>query len=97
MAKVYKVRHKATGLYYSPGQGINLSKEGKIYTKKNTILNTLVGGYTISLKVNEKIKKEYKDILRTLPQDHYGDIFAKIDDFELVEFEVEYKEIGVVK
>ena len=72
MTKIYKVRHKATGLYYSPGQGYNLSKEGKIYTKKNTILNTLVGGYTTSLKVNEKIKKEYKDILKTLPQDQYG-------------------------
>ena len=97
MTKVYKVRHKATGLYYSPGQYSNLSKEGKIYNKKNTVMSMLVGGYTTTVRVNNKVKKEYEDILRTLPQDHYGNIYVKLEDFELVEFEAEYKEVGIVK
>lgn len=98
MTKVYKVRHKATGLYYSPGQGYNLSKDGgKVYNTKNTIITSMRGGYCTTLAVNSKIKKEYENIIRTLPTDNYGHIYAKADDFELVEFEVQYKEIGVVK
>lgn len=34
----YKVRHKATGLYYKPGKR-NLSKIGKIYPDKKTCLS----------------------------------------------------------
>lgn len=98
MKKVYKVRHKATGLYYMPGQGSNLSKDGgKVYNTKNTIITSMRGGYTTTLTVPSKLKKEYEHIIRTLPTNDYGEIYAKEDDFELVEFEVQYKEIGVVK
>lgn len=37
---VYKVRHKATGLYYTPGcHSKNLTKDGKIYKNKNCLLS----------------------------------------------------------
>ena len=46
---VYKVRHKATGLYYRPGRYKNLSKEGKIYPNKNTIVS-FMAGYSHSIR-----------------------------------------------
>lgn len=36
---LYKIRHKSSGLYYKPSKdtGINLSKKGKVYTKKPSL------------------------------------------------------------
>ena len=46
---VYKVRHKATGLYYGPSRHKNLSKKGKIYSNKNTIISYMAG-YSHSIR-----------------------------------------------
>ncbi|MBR4591445.1 MAG: hypothetical protein IKO36_12445 [Bacteroidaceae bacterium] len=88
MKNVYKVRHKPTGLFYSPGSNSNLSKNGKVYTTKNTIITLLKGGYTTTLRVNSKLSEEYKSIIENLPKDKFGDILAKETDFELVEFKL---------
>ncbi len=102
---VYKVRHKATGLYYVPSRGCNLSEEGKIYPTKNTLLSMLFSAdrkyvYCINLYVprNGKIYKKYKDKLENCYWLDGDFITVDGNDFELVAFEMEtnLKEIGTV-
>lgn len=39
MVKPYRIKHKASGLYYQPASNhCNLSKNGKVYTKNNSLL-----------------------------------------------------------
>lgn len=47
----YRIKHKATGLYYKPGH-INLSKKGKVYTSNASVLS---GAESVGCRVS-KIK-----------------------------------------
>ncbi|MBQ3690164.1 MAG: hypothetical protein II937_09965 [Bacteroidales bacterium] len=38
--RLYRILHKPTGLYYKPGY-VNLSKKGKVYTKKPSLKHCL--------------------------------------------------------
>lgn len=92
MNTVYKVRHKATGLFYKPGNN-NLDECGKVYRSKNTVLAHAPNGIAIPLFVPIKspVFKKHEATLKAIPGAqildgiwrHYR---ADADDFELVEF-----------
>ena len=58
MTKPYRIKHKASGLYYQPSRNhSNLSKNGKVYMANNSLL-TLNNSYdyiSISVKKGTKI------------------------------------------
>lgn len=96
--KIYKVRHKATGLFYKPGGINNLGTDGKWYRNRSTYLNTLTRGYTDRIYVyySSKEYKANKDkfdwCLERGIAKYYNDrefLFeVKLEDFELLEYEV---------
>ena len=56
--RLYRIKHKPTGLFYCPVRGFgsrktNLSKNGKVYTKKPTFAH-MTHGFNFS----DKLKKE---------------------------------------
>jgi hypothetical protein len=58
--KVYKLKHKPTGLFYTPSKGSgNLSTKGKIYQKKPDIKWTS----TLRIVVKSKIKTKRNKLL----------------------------------
>ncbi len=64
--KLYRLKHKPTGLYYKPGN-INLSTKGKIYTSNNNLLSYL-GHYGTSLTIptDSRIFKKYEVMFQSL-------------------------------
>lgn len=68
--KIYRLRHKPTGLYYQPVRGrwiggkTNLSKKGKIYQSNQNALNG--NGDTITINVSGKQYKSHKEIFDSL-------------------------------
>lgn len=65
--KPYRVKHKASGLYYQPTvNGNNLSKTGKVYFTKNNVLNGTDPFVYISLNEQGRIYKEYGKFFPTL-------------------------------
>lgn len=65
MTKPYRIKHKASGLYYQPASNhSNLSKNGKVYMTNNSLL-TLNNSYDyISISVRKGTK--IHDILEKL-------------------------------
>lgn len=67
--KPYRLKHKPTGLYYTPVKGryenqSNLSKNGKVYLNK---INALTGvGDTIIIYVSIKQYEKMKDVFDKL-------------------------------
>lgn len=69
--KPYRIKHKASGLYYSPASnGNNLSKTGKVYLTKNNVLNGTDTYVYISLNERGMIYKEYRKLFPTLKPYH---------------------------
>lgn len=67
----YRIKHKASGLYYQPTvNGNNLSKTGKVYLTKNNVLNGTDTSVYISLNERSKIYKEYGKFFPTLKPYH---------------------------
>ena len=65
--KPYRIRHKASGLYYQPTvNGNNLSKTGKVYLTKNNVLNGTDPFVYISLREDCRLYREYGKFLLTL-------------------------------
>ena len=107
--RVWKVRHKATGLFYKPGSSGPLDAEGKIYTTRSTIMSMLSDErYTQTVCIYKSMPayRKYAGIYEALAASGGDKYVSKGDkfiyrmsggDFELVEYGVEYKEIGVVK
>lgn len=65
MVKPYRIKHKASGLYYQPARNhSNLSKNGKVYMTNNSplMLNDSYDYIAISVrkgtKVNDVLEKE---------------------------------------
>lgn len=89
--KPYRLKHKPTGLYYTPVKGryenqSNLSKKGKVYLNKS---NALIGvGDTIVIYVSVKQYESMKDIFDALgiKKCDYNRVYtlrAKKSDFEI--------------
>lgn len=69
--KPYRIKHKASGLYYQPtSNGNNLSKRGKVYLTKNNVLNGTGTFVFISLNEQGRLYKEYAKFFPTLELYH---------------------------
>lgn len=69
--KPYRIKHKASGLYYQPtSNGNTLSKTGKVYLTKNNVLNGTDAFVYISLNEQGKLYKEYGKFFPTLSPYH---------------------------
>lgn len=69
--KAYRIKHKASGLYYQPtSNGNNLSKTGKVYLTKNNVLNGTDTFIFITLKETGKLYKEFGKFFPTLKPYH---------------------------
>lgn len=91
--KPYRLKHKATGLYYKPG-AVNLSEKGKIYTSPINF-KTWLGkeSYPITIPRDSRIYEKYKDVLINLetPEDRAFycyrvtviNISVRAEDFEV--------------
>lgn len=70
--KPYRIKHKASGLYYQPiSNGNNLSKTGKVYLTKNNVLNGTDTFVYIFLKEQGRLYKEYGKLFPTLKPYHF--------------------------
>ena len=59
--KPYRIKHKATGLYYQPlVNGNNLSKTGKVYLNGMDVLNGTDNYIFISFNPSSKLYNDYK-------------------------------------
>lgn len=100
--KIYKLRHKPTGLFYQPTQNYwnktNLSENGKIYKKPN-IHNIL------HICVNKEQFEKFDIVFSSIVSGHsynntFKVVYTKLEDWECVEytltpvkhFEFDYKE-----
>lgn len=69
--KPYRIKHKASGLYYQPTiNGNNLSKAGKVYLTKNNVLNGTGAFVFISLNEQGRLYKKYAKFFPTLSSYH---------------------------
>ena len=84
--KPYRIRHKASGLYYQPtSNGNNLSKTDKVYLTKNNVLNGTDTFVFISLNERGRLYKEYAKFFPTL-KPYYLEMTGRV--FK-TEFEIE--------
>lgn len=82
--KPYRIKHKASGLYYQPTiNGNNLSKTGKVYLTKNNVLNGTDTFVYISLNEQGRIYKEYGKFFPTL-KPYHADMTCRVpkEEFE---------------
>lgn len=64
--KLYRLKHKPTGLYYQPGN-INLSMKGKIYTSNSNLLTSLGHhGTSLTIPTDSRIFKKYEVMFKSL-------------------------------
>ena len=87
---VFKLKHKPTGLFYTPSKGnVNLSKTGKIYAKKPKI------EWALTLRIKIYSWKKYPTNHHKTIVDYFGldwkngsiDTYVKTnyEDWEIVE------------
>lgn len=83
----YRIKHKASGLYYQPTvNGNNLSKTGKVYLTKNNVLKGTDTFIFISLNERGRLYKEYEKYFPTLkPYDLYMTGRVSKSEFEIEE------------
>lgn len=82
----YRIKHKATGLYYKPGRP-NLSKIGKVYITCNNILSYNKDKDFIDIIVTKR------SLIHDLESLHYNNSWSPYrSDFRIPksEFEIEY-------
>lgn len=93
--KVYKIKHKPTGLFFTPSKGSgNLSKNGKIYPKKPR-LEWALGSIRIVLRIwsDRKPQKhqqtiiDYFGIAKDTRGGYWVDQYfeSKLEDWEIIE------------
>ena len=85
--KPYRIKHKASGLYYQPAiNGNNLSKTGKVYLAKNNVLSGKDTFVFISLNEQGRLYKEYGKLFPTpKPDDLYLIYRVPKTEFEIEE------------
>lgn len=65
--KLYRLKHKPTGLYYTPNNFGVLSERGKIYQSANNALTHAGPRRVFELHImSEKTKEKYLDVLETV-------------------------------
>ena len=82
----YRIKHKATGLYYKPGRP-NLSKIGKVYITGNNILSYNKGRDFVDIIVTKR------SLIADLEALHYNNSWTPYEsNFKVPksEFEIEY-------
>lgn len=75
--KVYKIKHKPTGLFYKPSKfrsEVNLSKIGKSYSRRPSLKHICQVRVKVEGTFNTFVELEWKE-----------------EDFEIIEFEVVHK------
>lgn len=64
MTKPYRLKHKASGLYYQRYNGSNLGKKGKVYLAQSPLTIRCLGIYIcIQLRHNTLAYKILRDVL----------------------------------
>lgn len=82
----YKIKHKATGLYYKPGKP-HLSKVGKVYGTGNNGLNYLSLDYMCIVSTKRALTRNLEDLGYETKWIYGNEICFKIPKSE---FEIEY-------
>ena len=87
--KIYRLKHKATGLYYSKG---TLSEKGKFYTTGSNYLSYLGGCHDfLWVYKDSKLYKKHSEVLDKVATGN-SDWVVKIE-VQASDFEKEYLEI----
>ena len=83
----YRIKHKATGLYYKPSKP-NLSKVGKVYGTNNNVLNYYRWDYIFVISTKRPLTRKLEDLGYKTKWIHYsiGVCFMVPKS----EFEIEY-------
>ena len=93
MTKPYRIKHKASGLYYQPAiNHSNLSKKGKVYMTNNTLLmiNNSYDYIAISVRKGTKVH----DILeKEMPLKGVEEFFGKAVYYRVPKSEFEKEEL----
>lgn len=95
--KLYRLKHKATGLYYTKG---TLSEKGKVYTSAGNYL-TYLGHYgdTLTIRMDSRLYKNHKNVIDNAPgcscvftKGMGGNIHFNVLelDVQATDFEIEY-------
>lgn len=97
--KPYRLKHKPSGFYYSPGKR-NLNTRGKIYQTRNNPINRCLclresynneyyDFFTVYIRVNSKVHKACMDLGMTFEDVKYGIYTVKtvtnVSDWEIEE------------
>lgn len=93
MVKPYRIRHKASGLYYQPANNhSNLSKKGKVYMANNSPLLANYGYDYIAISVRKGTKAH--DILeKEMPLKGVEEFFGKAVYYCVPKSEFEKEEL----
>lgn len=93
MAKPYRIKHKASGLYYQPARNhSNLGKNGKVYMANNSPLLANNGYDYISISVRKGTKVH--DILeKEMPLKGVDEYFGKAVYYCVPKSEFEKEEL----
>ena len=93
MVKPYRIKHKASGLYYQPARNhSNLSKNGKVYMTNNSLLmlNNSYDYISISVRKGTKVH----DILeKAMPLKGVEEFFGKAVYYRIPKTEFEKEEL----
>ena len=93
MTKPYRIKHKASGLYYQPASNYNnLTKNGKVYMTNNSLLmlNNSYDYISISVRKGTKVH----DILEKLmPLKGVEEFFGKAVYYRVPKSEFEKEEL----
>lgn len=82
----YRVKHKATGLYFKPGKP-NLSKVGKVYGTNNNVLKYYGWDYILVISTKKPLTKKLEDLGYETKWIYSSEVCFKIPKSE---FELEY-------
>lgn len=81
----YKIKHKATGLYYKPGKP-QLSRIGKVYATGNNALNAYSGDNILVTSNRISLTRQLEDLGYEAGYHRYGSeatFFIPKSDFEI--------------
>lgn len=93
MVKPYRIKHKASGLYYQPASNHNnLSKNGKVYMVNNSPLLANDGYNYISISVR-KDTKLHNILEKLMPLKGVEDFFGNAVYYRVPKTEFEKEEL----
>lgn len=93
MVKPYRIKHKASGLYYQPTRNhCNLGKNGKVYMANNSPLLANYGYDYISISVR-KGTKVHNILEKEMPLKGVEDFYGKAVYYRVPKSEFEKEEL----